>query len=470
MLLLFFCLQAQRRGTAKFISSPDQLSDWDSSKTVQHSIRRADVVSDGTQSRRARYRTTTDKSTPVTTTDEIGDTEIKTAAKVPTYRVRGRYRSKQDTESDKNLTESTTNKAIGESNNNRTARRKSYQSNKQRTNAQSNGNQSIETANKDTVSSVRHATQYTVSSRKFHASNSETESKSSTELPANHQPENHRKTYGDATTRKTPTGRRYRIRTVEANSINVNSPSAENGKKVPSSTTTTTTTTTTENSRSTLKVKKTDARDAIDEEQNYPEHFKALLKSKKATVPPSQSAASGRINSFLPKKHTASATTVRTESTSTMRPAYKHKKVDRPNLKLLFPSLQKSSTTTTDAAPNLTEIENDQTATDEIPTETITPLENHSSTTAKSRTTVQKQIGGIKFSSKIRTENDDLTSLSAFRSRSTPSVFDGFKSSTQRLPTKTDTIPANHRYSAVSSKFERLFAFILMLNAQNIDS
>lgn len=290
---------------------------------------------------------------------------------------------------------------------------------------------------------------HTVSSRKYHASNSETESKSSTELPANHQPENHRKTYGDATTRKTATGRRYRIRVVEANSINANSPTAENGKKVSSPTTTT------EDSRSTLKVKKTDARDAIDDEQNYPEHFKALLKSKKPSVPTSLPSGSGRVNSFLPKKHITSTANAQPETTSTLRPAYKHKKIERPNLKLLFPSLQKSSTTTTEPASNLTEIENDQTATDEIRTETINPLDV-SSTTAKSKTTVHKQIGGIKFSSKIRTENDDLTSLSAFRSRSTPLAFDGLKSSTQRLPAKTDTIPANHRFSTVSRKFENV--------------
>lgn len=433
---------------AKFISSPDQFSEWDSVKTAPDSISRADIVSDSTQSRRARYRTTTEKAStsPSPSNDAANAAEVKTGAKVPAYRVRGRNRGKQDTENDKNLTESTTAKSIGESSQ-RTARRKSYQPNKPRTTTR-NENQSNETNNKDAVSSTHHATQ-TFSSRKNHASNSDTESKPSTDLPANHQPENHRKTYGDGastTTRKSPTGRRYRIRVVEANSINANSQTSDGEKKASSLANTT------DDPKS--KTKKPE-RDSANEEPNYPEHFKALLKSKKATVAPNPSS---RINNFLPKKQIASTTTVEPTS-STQRPAYKHKKIERPNLKLLFPSLHASSSTTestltsastaSTAGAAATATDGTQTATDDIDTETIAP-NDVTSTTAKIKTTIHKQVGGIKFSSKIRTENEEPP---AFRSRSTPLIFDTLRSSTQRLPTKTDTSPTNHRFSSVSSGF-----------------
>lgn len=442
-------MQAQRRGMAKFISSPDQFSEWDSVKTAPDSISRADIVSDSTQSRRARYRTTTEKASKSPSDDAANAAEVKTAAKVPAYRVRGRIRGKQDTENDKNLTESTTAKSIGESSQ-RTARRKSFQPSKQRTTAR-NENQSNETNNKDAVSSTHHATQ-TFSSRKNHASNSDTESKPSTDLPANHQPENHRKTYGDgaATTRKSPTGRRYRIRVVEANSINANSQTSDSEKKASSLANTT------DDPKS--KTKKPE-RDSANEEPNYPEHFKALLKSKKATVPPNASSpGTSRINNFLPKKQIASTTTAEPTST-TPRPAYKHKKIDRPNLKLLFPSLHTSSSTTestltsastaSTAGAAATATDGTQTATDDINTETIAP-NDVTSTTAKIKTTIHKQVGGIKFSSKIRTESEEPP---AFRSRSTPLIFDTLRSSTQRLPTKTDTSPTNHRFSPVSSGF-----------------
>lgn len=441
-MLLFVSLQAQRRGTTKFLSSPDEVPEWDSFKTAPDSISRADIVSDGAQSRRAaRYRTTTEKSTASAASDD-GDIEVvKTSAKVPVYRVRGRNRAgKQITENEKNAADATTAKSIGESSN-RTVRRKSYQSNKHRIGTR-NENQSSETANKDTVSSTttttttaHHATQ-TISSRK---NPSESSIKTaSTELPANHQPENHRKTFGDsASTRKTPTGRRYRIRVVEANSINANSPTSESEKKVASSTSAT------GDLKSTLKAKKPDRDAGIDDEQNYPEHFKALLKSKKSTVPPSLSSGSSRTNNFLPKKPATSKTSATTEPTSTVRTAYKHKKIERPNLKLLFPSLQKSSTTTTEST---TLIEGDPTETDEISTETATPVPD-ATTTAKIKAAVNKQVGGAKFSSKIRTENDDPPSITPFRSRSTPLVFDTLKSSTQR---NSDGPPTNHRFSSVS--------------------
>lgn len=449
--LHFECsLQAQRRGATRFLSSPDELSEWDSFKTAGSSISRADVISvDGTSLvRRARYRTTTEKTTTTPTASSSGDSnlELKTAGKVPVYRVRGRSRNKQDTENEKNLpdaatTTTTTAKSTGSESNYRAARRKAYQSNTKPLAITRNENRSIET-NKDTVSSTHHAN---ISSRKSH---SETGAKSTTESPVNHQPENHRKTYGDvAATRKTPTGRRYRIRVVDANSINANGQTADSEKKMTS------TTMANELGTTTTKAKKTIG-EPVDDELNYPEHFKALLKSKKSTIAPS--SASSRTNNFLSKKLTTT-TVAQNETTTTSRPVYKHKKIERPNLKLLFPSLH-TSTTTTESTSSVTAIESDHMATDELNTETNEPSDG-SSTTAQIKTTVQKQIGGLKFSSKIRAENDDPTSLSAFRSRSTPLVFDTLKSSTQRIPNKPDTPPHNHRFSSVSYQF--LFFFVL---------
>ncbi|XP_031616852.1 uncharacterized protein LOC116336839 isoform X2 [Contarinia nasturtii] len=462
-LMLFFGLChivcAQRRGTMRFISSPDELSEWDSHKTVatsSDSISRADVLShDNVQStRRGRYRTTTTTTPP---DDTLAD--FKTA-KVPVYRVRGRNRSnKQDTENDKNLTESTTAattivKSNGESNN-RTARRKQYQSNKQRTITR-NENQSIETnnnSNKDAVSST--ATHHATFSSRKHQTDLES-TKSTTELPANHQPDNHRKTYSDTVNiRKQPTGRRYRIRTAEANAINANGQATESEKKVAAAAAiNSATVSAVVSSTNDTKGKKTERNENGDDEQNYPEHFKALLKSKKTTVLPSS-----RINNVASKKQNILASTTSStpeQSTTTLRPPYKHKKIERPNLKLLFPSLHTSSTTSEStpstapaaAAAAVTTInETDQMATtDELNTETNVPSDVPS-TTVKSKTTVQKQISGVKFSSKIRTEGGD-DSLAAFRSRSTSLVFDT-KSSTSRTPNiKSDVPPTNHRFSA----------------------
>lgn len=428
------CTQAQRRGTAKFLSSPvEELAEWDSVKTEAEgsSISRADIITDGIQARRLRYRSTSTTTTTEKLASDDSDANIKTSAKVPVYRVRGRNRTKSNTENEKSVSDVTTAKTNAD--NNRPIRRKTYQSNKQRTNAR-NENQSIETSPK---SAVPHAH----SSRKYPVNNFESGSKSTTtELPPNHQPENPRA--AAVSTRKTPTGRRYRIRVVEANALNGNSQPTDSEKKVHSSTSATA------DVRSSTKFKKTDRDAVIDDEQNYPEHFKALLKSKKSTVASStQPSGSTRTNAFVPKKHAAAATATSTTSTSTaagagapettVRPAYKHKKIERPNLKLLFPSLQKSSTTTVDST---TAFETDQTATNEINTEPATDAIDVSSTTLRSRTTVTKQIGGLKFSSKIRNENDELSSLSAFRPRSTPLVFDTLKSTTPPLP-------ANHRFS-----------------------
>lgn len=357
---------------------------------------------------------------------------------MPVYRVRGRNRSgKQNTETEKLVADATTAKSISESN--RTVRRKSYQTPKQRAANARNENQSSESASKDSVSSTLHATQ-TISSRKNPTTTTTTNhSEVTADLPANH-----RKTYDTDTsssTRKTPTGRRYRIRVVEANSINANSQITDAENKVASSTSAT------GDLKPTLKVKKSDRDVSIDDELNYPEHFKALLKSKKPTASPSLSSGSSRTNNFGPKKSLTSTTTAApsTDSSSTVRTAYKHKKIDRPNLKLLFPSLQKSSTSTT--TESTTMIEDDPSVTDELNTETATPVDVIS-TTEKMKTTVSKQIGGIKFSSKIRGDSDsELASLPTFRSRSTPLVYDTLKSSTQRIPSG---LPTNHRFAPVS--------------------
>lgn len=363
---------------------------------------------------------------------------------MPVYRVRGRSRNKPDTENVKHLTDTTTTAKtnVGESNY-RAARRKAYQSMQKSRAIIRNENQSSET-NKDTVSSMHHVN---FSSRKSH---SEMDNKSTTELPVNHQPENHRKNYTDvAATRKSPTGRRYRVRVVEVNSINANGHTIDNEKKVTSTQSSTINDLKTTTTKSPLKTTvKKPIGESIDDEQNYPEHFKALLKSKKSTISP----PSSRTNNFLIKKHTTITTTAAaiTETTTTLRPVYKHKKIERPNLKLLFPSLH-SSTTTTESTLTVTAIESDQTATDELNTETNQPSDT-SSTTAKVKITAPKQNPGLKFSSKIRTENDEPSSLSAFRSRSTPLVFDSLRSSTQRTPVHPDT-PPNHRFSNVSIEF-----------------
>lgn len=406
------------------------------------SISRADIVSDGIQTRRGRYRITTEKSTPIA---DDTNSEIKTAAKVPVYRVRGRQRSKQNTETEKIVDDTTTVKSIGESN--RTIRRKTYAANKQRTVNSRNENQSTETmANKDSVSLALHSTQ-TISSRKNATLNhfESVKKSNSPETLANHQSENHRKAYNNdiASTRKTPTGRRYRIRVVEANAINANAQINDNEKKISSSTSAT------NDLKSTLKGKKSERDGNIDDEQNYPEHFKALLKSKKSTIPPLLSSSTNRTNYLPLKKSTTSTTSVSSiDSPSTLRTAYKHKKIERPNLKLLFPSLQKSSTSTT-TTESTTFNDNESMATDELNTETATPIDM-TSTTEKLKTTVSKQIGGVKFSSKIRSDSDrELASISAFRSRSTPLVFDTQKSSTHRT---SDGLPTNHRFSSVSVK------------------
>lgn len=417
-------LQAKRRGATRFISSPDDLSEWDSYKTAADSISRSDhIFYDGVQStRRGRYRTTTEK--PSTTSDD------SKTAKVPLYRVRGRNRNnKQDTENNKNLTETTTTtiKTNGESNHNRTARRKQYRSNKPRTSIR-NENQSIETKNKnnnsEAMSTAHHATQ-TFSSRKYPT---EFETKSTTELPANHQPENHRKTYDDASSRKLPTGRRYRIRVVGANSINANGQTIENDKKLTSSTNVTDT-----------KLKKL-SRETVDDEQNYPEHFKALLNSKKSTGSPSSPS---RANSSIAKKRTASTTSASIEPSSTVGLAYKHEKIERQNLKLSFPSVH-TTTSSIESTPAsaATTSETDKIATvgvDEVNTETNVPSDI-------AKTPSHKQIGGLKFSSKIRKGGEDP--LATFRSRAASLAFDTLKSST--ASNKPDASPINQRYSDVS--------------------
>lgn len=463
--------------------------DWDSLKTgitAPDGIDRADISAvDGVQqTRRTRYRTTTkttstERSIAIDSDDsEGGGISTGAGAKLPVYRVRGRNRTKQqNTDNDKSTIGATTVKSIDESV--RTVnRRKPYQSKAQRANARNNENPiSIESSQKDDGSESS-------SSTSSHSSRKTT----TTELPANHQPENSNNQRANGqNARKTPTGRRYRVRVSDANSLN-----QANG---PSSSPSTAAAGNSGEFRQTYKSKKSD-RDPppIDDEQNYPEHFKALLKAKKSTVsPPPPSAASpssgiNRFNNFVPKKMMHPPMPITTTSTSmsmsvssstgtdpslpTLRPAaYKHKKLERPNnLKILFPSLQQKAASTAATVATLelnTELDIDPT--DEINTETATHVVDATSaiTTASNRakpTAAVKPVAGggagggggaTKFSSKIRAQNnDDLSSLSAFRTRSTPLLnFDTLRSSTPYPPSSpsSPTPPStNHRLTSVS--------------------
>lgn len=459
--ILLHHLQAQRRGTAKYLSSPveEVVAEWDSQKT--DGIDRADVgAADGLQARRTRYRTTsttttttmTSKADPKISNADSYDRTVGAGAKVPVYRVRGRNRTKQNhTDSDKSTIDDDSV---------RNARRKPYQSKAQRANIRITENPTIENSQKDSDDGAGGGP--SSSSSSSHSSRKIT--KTTTELPAN---DNQR----GQNTRNPSNGRRYRVRVVEANELNANGSSSalkDDSKKTAG-----------EFSRHPLKAKKSDrvaALPPIDDEQNYPEHFKALIKAKQSTASPSITSASpgiNRFNNFVPKKMAhvpttmtttaASAgtltTTISTATDSSLSPVYRHK-LERPNLKILFPSLQKSALTTTDAAASPlelklnTESDMDPTATDEI--NTATPAMD----TKTNTTMVNKQAGGsshsktnipkLLFSSKIRVQNnDDLSSLSAFRTRSTPLLnFDTFRSSTPHPPPPPSS--TNHRSTSVS--------------------
>lgn len=135
------------------------------------------------------------------------------------------------------------------------------------------------------------------------------------------------------------------------------------------------------------------------EEQNYPEHFKVLLKSKKPTEPKDQ------INFDLPRKTFAPyaatiQTTIPEEKLTTLRPAYKHKKVMRPNLKILFPSLQTTLTTTTIQSEDQDELKIKESFIKKIPSENLIVPNVEMIETIE--TTTRKLLPVTKFSSKIR--------------------------------------------------------------------
>lgn len=507
-------LQAQRRGTAKFLSSPDEVSEWDSLKTgvSAEGIDRADVGAvEGVPARRMRYRatakTTSTEKSIIDSAELDGGTSAGGGAKVPAYRVRGRNRSKANADTERSaIGVVTTVKSIDETLRTVT-RRKPYQSKAQRANARNNENPTANESSQKDDGSGSSSTSSSYSSRKNHGGGSGTTT-TTTKLPANHQPEN--SAIGQ-NARKSPTGRRYRVRAGEANSLNQSSGSSssdgDDDSKRLSKPPTASTTESPSGVRQTLKTKKLD-RDAlpIDDELNYPEHFKALLKAKKSNSPTPPSAASpatgiNRFSNFnTPKKmmhappppsiattstsismssSSSSSSTATDSSSPTSRPAYKHKKLERPgNLKILFPSLQQktaaaaaSTTATVASLDSNTELDFDPATTDEINTETATAhvadatsaITITSSAKTKTPTVINKPVGGgsgggsgAKFSSKIRAHNnDDLSSLSAFRTRSTPLLnFDTVRSSTPTYQPSSSPPPTpsstNHRLTSVS--------------------
>lgn len=282
--------------------------------------------------------------------------------------------------------------------------------------------------------------------------------------PNPHIADNHRRIYSDlnrtasdAFTRKATNGRRYRIRVVEGNQGN-----EITTKKITSTAASGTASSTT---TAVNDLKKTVAtspdRDAAIEEQNYPEHFKALLKSKKS--PSAPSSLSTRSNAFiLPKKQIQSSTTTVTAPTklatvqpnsttsttspsstpTSLHPVYKHKKIERPNLKHhLFPSTY--STAEPEMMISSTADEHDEMMTDNHNTEYGINTETIPSTTTSKAQISTKHIGGLKFSSKLRSMNLDeqQSPIPIFRTRTTPYA------STPKDPTQQIS---NHRYSTVS--------------------
>lgn len=105
--------KAQRRGTTRYISSPDPNADnWESQKMSSNIMSRADTVSNTVQQPRrqrqygrtihGRTLTTTTSALPIEAISLDSSTELKSADKVPVYRVRGRNKSKlQSTESER---------------------------------------------------------------------------------------------------------------------------------------------------------------------------------------------------------------------------------------------------------------------------------------------------------------------------------------------------------------------------------
>lgn len=252
---MYCVIKAHRRGKT-FTSSPDEITveNWDSLKLTHGIMSRADVVRDVRSSKRIRNpnRNLNERITTTTTaaTSSESTDETKAIDKVPAYRVRGRSRNETKYLNNHHvLVETTTITQNIENNTNRNLRRKPFQS-------------------KQKTQTVDHREN---SKQEIQSISSRTESNAGITKSSNDAaPANHRQTYSDTplevATRKTPTGRRYRIRVVEANSLagkSIDKNSTESHKP------NTTTDKPTDNSN-----KQSDSA----EEPNYPEHFKGKKK------------------------------------------------------------------------------------------------------------------------------------------------------------------------------------------------
>lgn len=175
--------------------------------------------------------------------------------------------------------------------------------------------------------------------------------------------------------------------------------------------------------------------------------FIVHLKSKKPTAAPVLHPI------YTPKKHVTPNTAIHLEqSTTTHRPAYKHKTIDRQNLKLLFPSLQVKQTTTTTTTAATTSVEPsidvNATAINESNTEndSTTPIVQNNT-----RNAYPKYVSGVKFSSKLRSSDSNHQIVPNFRTHSTTAI-----------NLHTSKLPAQHRTSTVSkiknkqTKWEKL--------------
>lgn len=296
--------------------------------------------------------------------------------------------------------------------------------------------------------------------------------------PNPHMADNHRRTYSNLnrtaldalTTKITTNGRRYRIRVVDGNQRDQGNEITTKITTKPTTVEPVSSTTTAANDLKKIAATSPD-RDGIIEELNYPEHFKALLKSKKSPSPPSIST---RSNAFiLPKKQiqlstaTIAATTKSVTSTTSpsptppLHPVYKHKRIERPNLKHhLFPSTYSTAepamiVSSTDDEHNEMMTDNDNTEYG-INTETAAAAAASSAAAVPSTTTSKAQIsnkhvGGLKFSSKLRSMNLDeqQSPVPMHRTRTTPYAFKS-KDSMQQI--------SNHRYSTVSVEITSLLS------------
>lgn len=151
---------------------------------------------------------------------------------------------------------------------------------------------------------------------------------------------------------------------------------------------------------------------AIDE-QNYPEHFKVLLKNKKPEPHQSSTATSNKRlealkSSKSPLPFTSSEASTASQAES-QRPLFKFKKNLRPSLKILFPSLQTAS-----MPSSTTELTSDLSSENDVMVDSAIVANSNVTTTTR------KSLTPTKFSSKIRMM-DRQSSPSGFRLRYTAS-------------------------------------------------